>query len=43
MNACMGYLLCQYGSLRLLGLILIALMVMMFYILTIVVAIQGIQ
>ena len=43
MNAYMGYLLCQYSSLKLLGLILIALMVMMFYMLAIVVAIQGIQ
>ena len=43
MNAYMGYLLCQYSSLKLLGLILIALMVMMFYMLAIVVVIQGIQ
>ena len=39
----MGYLICQYSSLKLLQLILIALMVAMFYLLAIVVAIQGIQ
>ena len=43
MNAYMGYLLCQYSSLKLLELILIALMVAMFYMLIIVVVIQGIQ
>ena len=43
MNAYMGYLLCQYSSLKLLELILITLMVVMFYILIIAVAIQEIQ
>ena len=43
MNAYMGYLMCQYSSLKLLELILIALVVVMFYILAIAVAIQGIQ
>ena len=43
MNAHLGYLLCQYGSLRLLGLILITLLITMFYMLAIVVTIQGIQ
>ena len=43
MNAYMGYLMCQYSALKLLELILIALMVIMFYILVIAVAIQGIQ
>ena len=43
MNLHMKYLLCQYGHLRLLGLILIALMVMMFYILMIAVTIHKIQ
>ena len=43
MNAYMGYLLCQYSSLKLLELILVALMVAMFYMLIIVVVIQGIQ
>ena len=43
MNAYMGYLLCQYSSLKLLELILTALMVAMFYMLIIVVVIQGIQ
>ena len=43
MNPYMGYLMCQYSSLKLLGLILIALMVIMFYLLVIAVAIQGIQ
>ena len=43
MNAYMGYLLCQYSSLKLLELILIALMLAMFYMLIIVVVIQGIQ
>ena len=43
MNAYMGYLVCQYSSLKLLELILIALMVAMFYMLIIVVVIQGIQ
>ena len=43
MNAYMGYLLCQYSSLKLLELILVALMVAMFYMLVIAVAIQGIQ
>ena len=43
MNVYMGYLLCQYSSLKLLELILIALMVAMFYMLIIVVVIQGIQ
>ena len=42
MNAYMGYLMCQYSSLKLLQLILIALMVVMFYMLAIVTAIQGI-
>ena len=42
MNAYMGYLLCQYSSLKLLELILVALMVAMFYMLVIAVAIQGI-
>ena len=39
----MGYLMCQYSSLKMLELILIALIVVMFYILTIAVVIQGIQ
>ena len=43
MNAYMGYLLCQYSSLKLLELILVVLMVAMFYMLVIAVAIQGIQ
>ena len=43
MNAYMGYLLCQYSSLKLLELILIALIVAMFYMLIIIVVIQGIQ
>ena len=43
MNAYVGYLLCQYSSLKLLELILIALMVTMFYILIITIVIQGIQ
>ena len=43
MNAYMGYLWCQYSSLKLLELILIALMVAMFYMLIIVVVMQGIQ
>ena len=43
MNVYMGYLLCQHSSLKLLELILIALMVAMFYMLIIVVVIQGIQ
>ena len=43
MNAYIGYLLCQYNSLKLLELILIALMVTMFYILIITVIVQGIQ
>ena len=43
MNSYMGYLMCQYSSLKLLGLRLIALMVIMFYMLVIAVAIQGIQ
>ena len=43
MNLHMGYLLCQYSSLKLLGLILIALMVIKFYMLVIALAIQGIQ
>ena len=43
MNVYVGYLLCQYSSLKLLELILIALMVAMFYMLIIVVVIQGIQ
>ena len=43
MNAYIGYLLCQYSSLKLLELILVALMVAMFYMLVIAVAIQGIQ
>ena len=42
MNAYMGYLLCQYSSLKLLELILVALMVAMFYMLVIAVAIRGI-
>ena len=43
MNAFMGYLLCQYSSLKLLELILVALMVAMFYMVIIIVLIQGIQ
>ena len=43
MNAHMGYLLCQYSSLKLLELILIALMVAMFYMLIIAVVIWGNQ
>ena len=43
MNAHLGYLLCQYGPLRLLGLILTALLITMFYMLAIAVAIQRIQ
>ena len=43
MNPYMGYLICQYSSLKLLELILIALMVAMFYLLIIAVVIQGIQ
>ena len=43
MNAYMGYLLCQYSSLKLLELILVALMVATFYMLVIAVAIHGIQ
>ena len=43
MNAHMGYLLCQYSSLKLLELILIALMVAMFYMLIIAVVIRGNQ
>ena len=43
MNANMGYLLCQYSSLKLLELILIALMVAMFYMLIIAIVVQGIQ
>ena len=39
----MGYLMCQYSSLKLLELILIAHLVIMFYMLVIIVAIQGIQ
>ena len=42
MNAHLGYLLCQYGSLRLSGLILIALLITMFYMLAIAVAKQKI-
>ena len=42
MNAHLGYLLRQYGSLRLSGLILIALLITMFYKLAIAVAIQKI-
>ena len=43
MNLHMGYLLCQYSYLKLLGLILIMLMIMMFQMLMIAVVIQGIQ
>ena len=43
MNPYMGYLMYQYSSWKLLGLILIALMVIVFYMLVIAVAIQGIQ
>ena len=43
MNPYMGYLMCQYSSLKLLELILIAHIVIMFYMLVIIVAIQGIQ
>ena len=43
MNLYMGYLLCQYGNLKLLGLILIMLMVIMFQMLMIAVVIQGIK
>ena len=43
MNPYMRYLMCQYSSLKLLELILIALMVAMFYLLIIAVVIQGIQ
>ena len=43
MNLYMKYLLCQYSSLKLLGLILIAVMVMMFHMLVIAVVIQGTQ
>ena len=42
MNAYMGYLLCQYSSLKRLELILVVLMVAMLYMLVIAVAIQGI-
>ena len=43
MNLYAQYLLCQYSSLKLLGLILIVLMVVMFHLLMIAVVIQGIQ
>ena len=43
MNLYMGYLMCQYSSWKLLGLTPITLMVIMFYMLVIAVAIQGIQ
>ena len=43
MNLYMGYLLCQYNYLKLLGLILIMLMVIMFQMLIIAEVIQGIQ
>ena len=43
MNAYMGYLLCQYSSLKLLELILVVLMATIFYMLIIIVVIQGIQ
>ena len=43
MNLYMGYLLCQYGYLKVLGLILIMPMVIMLQMLIIVVEIQGIQ
>ena len=43
MNLYMGYLLCQYNYLKLLGLILIMLMVIMLQMLIIAVVIQGIQ
>ena len=43
MNPYMGYLMCQYSSWKLLGLIQIALIVIMFYMLVIAVAVQGIQ
>ena len=43
MNVHLGYLLCQYGSLRLLGLILTALLITMFHMLAIALVIRGIQ
>ena len=43
MNLYIGYLLCQYGYLKLLGLILIMLMVIMLQMLIIIVAIQEMQ
>ena len=43
MIAYMGYLVCQYNTLKLLQLMQIALMVAMFYLLAIVVTIQRIQ
>ena len=43
MNLYMKYLMCQYSSLKLLGLILIALMVIMFHMLVIAAVTQGIQ
>ena len=43
MNEHLGYLLCQFGSLRLLGLILTALLIAMSYLLVIIVAIRKIQ
>ena len=42
MNLYMGYLLCQYNHLKLLGFILIMLMVLMLQMLIIAVVIQGI-
>ena len=43
MIAYLGYLVCQYSTLKLLQLIQIALMVAMFYLLAIIVAIRGMQ
>ena len=43
MIAYMVYLVCQYNTLKLLQLMQIALMVAMFYLLAIIVTIQGIQ
>ena len=43
MNLYIGYLLCQYNYLKLLGLILIMLMVIMLQMLIIAVVIQGIR
>ena len=43
MTTYLGYLMCQYGTLKLLQLIQITLIIAMFYLLAIIVAIQGIQ